>query len=444
MTKTLLLGIAVFALTRAASSQQPATTTAPPAATAPAVAAAPPAQPGHYVGVASCANSGCHGATHPLNATRVLQNEYYTWLSKGRHAQAYNVLFSERSARIARNMRIKGKANDASLCLNCHSTNVPNALVSGRVDREDGVQCEACHGPASGWRDEHSQPGWTHEQSVARGMTDLRRIATRGDACLSCHMGNGNREVDHELIASGHPQLAFELDNYSESMPSHWNWNDTHGVRAWAVGQAVAFRDSLDNLSRHARGEKWPEFSDMSCYNCHHALKTSGWRQERGWEGRAGMPMWSPQRWAVLRLIVDKAAPQSRDQLDPLVAQLSQRVGRMNDPSGVASTADDARRIADAVVARVEATPWSEADVRSMINTIASDRDFIIRSDVHAAEQTALALQSLASVLTRRNAKLARGPLMQSIDALFADLKERDDFDAYRFADKMKNVKNAL
>jgi hypothetical protein len=440
MKTQLLLGISVMAVAATLLAQTPpaATTTTAPAPPAPV------SEPGHYVGVASCANSGCHGATHPLNATRVLQNEYYTWLSKGRHAQAYNVLFSERSARIARNMRVGGKAYEASLCLDCHSTNVPKNLVSGRIDREDGVQCEACHGPASGWRDEHTQPGWTHAQSVARGMNDLRVIPARGDLCLSCHMGNASREVDHELIASGHPILAFELDNYTESMPAHWNWNDTHGVRAWAVGQAVAFRDSLANLSRHARGEKWPEFSDMSCYNCHHGLKNSTWRQERGWTDRAGLPSWSPQRWAVLRLIVDKAAPQQRSALEPLVAQLASKVGHMNDAAGIAATAEETRRIADTLVARVEATPWSEADVRSMISTLASDRDFILRSDVHAAEQTALSIQSLATVLTRRNAKLARSPFMKSIDDLFTELKEREDYDPNRFITKLGSVKSSM
>src|SRR5260221_646869 len=159
------------------------------------------------------------GATQPLHAARVLQNEYYTWLNKDRHATADNVLFSERSARIARNMHLQKKAYQEAACLDCHSTNVPAKLVSGHIDPEDGVQCEACHGPSSGWRAEHTMAGWTHEQSVARGMTDLRSISTRGTLCLSCHLGNAKREVDHELIASGHPILAFELDNYTETMP---------------------------------------------------------------------------------------------------------------------------------------------------------------------------------------------------------------------------------
>lgn len=436
---------AVFAATTMTAvlfAQQPA---APPPQPPPGtVVADSPHRVGSYVGVASCVNSGCHGSTQPLSTSHVLQNEYYTWLNTGRHAQAYNVLFNERSARIAKNMRIDGKAYKSQICLQCHSTNVPANAVTGRIDPEDGVQCEACHGPAGGWRDEHTQTGWTHQQSVERGMIDLRSVPQRASTCMVCHVGDRTREVDHELIASGHPQLPFELDNYTESMPPHWKPNDTHGVRAWAVGQAVAFSTSLDNLQRHARGAKWPEFSDMSCYNCHHSLKNSTWRQERGWDDRAGLPAWSGQRWAVLRLILDRAAPGSRAKLDPLVQHIATGVGRMNDPAGVASAADQAHAVAEDAIARIDATSWSEDDVRSMIATIASNREYLLRSDVHAAEQTALSIQSLASVITRRNPRVAKSALMDSIDALFTEVKDRDDYDPRRFVAKLQMVKGAL
>ena len=404
----------------------------------------PASEPGHYVGVASCANSGCHGGTQPLNTTHVLQNEYYTWLNSDRHAKAYNVLFSDRSARIARNMRMKGKAYQEAGCLDCHSTNVASRLVSGHIDSEDGVQCEACHGPASGWRAEHTEAGWSHEQSVARGMIDLRSLTVRGSSCLSCHMGNAAREVDHDLIASGHPILAFELDNYSATMPPHWHPNDTQGVRAWAVGQIVAFRDSADNLARHARGGKWPEFSDMSCYNCHHSLKSSSWRQERGWSGRPGLPAWSPQHWAVLRQIVGSTSPSAKNRLDDLVQQIASGVSRMNDPAGIARAADDARSVANGVIPAIDATRWSDAQVRSLISAIADDRDFVMRSDVHSAEQIALALQSLAASLTRRDSRLLRGGMLKAIDGLFAELKDRDDYDPSRFVEKLQALKASV
>jgi hypothetical protein len=404
-----------------------------------------PAQPGRYLGVASCTNSGCHGSTTPLNTTNVLQNEFYTWLNSDRHAQAYNILFSDRSARIARNMRLKKKAWEDAVCLDCHTTNVPAALVEGAVDAEDGVQCEVCHGPASGWRAEHADEGWTHEQSVARGMIDLRSISARGTVCAGCHVGNAKKEVDHELIASGHPVLAFELDNYTESMPPHWTPNrDTHGVRAWAVGQVVKFRESLENLSRHARGDEWPEFSDMSCYNCHHSLKGSVARQERGWPERAGLPSWSPQHWAMLRLLIGRVSTQSRDDLDPLVRNIARGVSRMNDPAGVAANADRAKRIVDTLIPRIDAMRWSDADVRSLMSTIAADREFILNSDVNAAEQAALSLQSLSSHLTRRNPALLRGSMTRSIDALFDELESRDDYDPARFVEKLGAVRGAL
>ncbi len=434
------LGLAIALSALALAAQQPATQTVPPA---PAPLAEPPT--GQYLGVASCASSGCHGSTHPLQTTRVLQNEYYTWLRSDRHSGSYNVLFNPVSARIARNMRLQKKPYQEEVCLGCHSTSVPARLIAGRVDAEDGVQCEACHGPASGWRAQHTDKGWTHQQSVARGMTDLHDLRNRAALCDSCHLGSSDREVDHELIASGHPILAFELDNYSESMPSHWHPNDTHGVAAWAVGQVVGFRDSLDNLARHARGEKWPEFSDMSCTNCHHALEPSSvWRQERGWPERAGLPAWSPQRWAVLRLILAKDEPSSRTELDAAVAQIASRVSHMNDPAGVAAAADEARHIVEGAIPRIAAIRWNDADVRAMMVAIASDRDFILRSDVHSAEQAALALQSLATVLTRRDARLAASPMMKAIDTLFADVRDRSAYDPNRFTRHLDELRSLL
>jgi hypothetical protein len=401
--------------------------------------------PGKYTGVASCANSGCHGSTQPLNASRVLQNEYYTWLNTDRHALAYNILFSDRSARIVRNMRLARRPYEEKVCLDCHTTNVSAPTVAGQIDKEDGVQCEACHGPAGGWRAEHTEEGWTHAQSVARGMIDLKHMPTRAHRCNSCHLGNADKEVDHELIASGHPVLAFELDNYAASMPPHWKRNEANdGVRAWAVGQAMKFRDSLGNLSRHARGDEWPEFSDMSCYNCHHALKGSAARQERGWPDRAGLPSWSPQHWAIMRLIISRVSPQTREQLDPLVAQLARGVARMNDPAGVAATADRARTLVHEIVPRIDAVRWNDSDIRALMSAIAGDRTFVERADVFAAEQAALSLQSLASALTRRDPKLLRGAMVKSIDALFEELQNRDDFDPARFAAKLGAVGAAL
>ena len=64
--------------------------------------------------------------------------------------------------------------------------------------------------------------------------------------------------------------------------------------------------------------------------------------------------------------------------------------------------------------------------------------------DVHTAEQSALALQSLSSALTRRDPRLLRSAMVRSIDALFDEVKDRDAYDPARFAEKLSAVRAAL
>lgn len=445
---------ALIVASRTADAQQPSDKrSATPARPAEPMQNRRVAGEGQYVGVASCAGSGCHGSTLPLQSFDVLQNEYYTWLNNDRHAQAYNVLFSERSARVARNMKLAGRAYEEKICLECHSTYAPAAMQAGRIDREDGVQCEACHGPAGGWRAQHTQQNWSHADSVRAGMVDLRSIPQRGARCLSCHQGNESKTVDHELIAAGHPILQFELDNYAESMPPHWRrfadkrnpeGRDTHGIRAWAVGQAVAFRESMEALSVHARGNKWPEFADMSCYNCHHDLRTSTWRQERGYTLRAGLPAWTPQRYVVLRHLIAEVAPSERAAFDRSVAELAGLVARMNQPAAVARLAGSTGAMVGRIIPAIDAIRWDDGQVRRLISRIASDGNYLKASDVHSAEQTALALQSLGSYLANNDRVNLRGDLLRSVDQLFKQIQVPSDYDPGQFVKTLEQIQGQV
>jgi len=69
---------------------------------------------------------------------------------------------------------------------------------------------------------------------------------------VSC--GDDKRNVDHELIAAGHPDLVFELDTFTAILPPHWRISqDEGGGKDWVVGQAVALRESLKRLARRAQ-----------------------------------------------------------------------------------------------------------------------------------------------------------------------------------------------
>ncbi|HKO56030.1 MAG TPA: hypothetical protein VJ276_09135, partial [Thermoanaerobaculia bacterium] len=72
---------------------------------------------------------------------------------------------------------------------------------------------------------------------------------------------------------------------------------------------------------------------------------------------------------------------------------------------------------------------------------IADDGDYLLRADVHSAEQAALSLQALNSSLTRRNPRLLRAPTTRAIDDLFTELREREDYDPQRFAVKLKSAR---
>lgn len=396
-----------------------------------------PIKSGFYVGAPSCGSSNCHGSVRPRRVFDVLQNEYFTWLKKDPHAlRAYRVLFEDRSRIIARNLGLSAPAAESKLCLDCHTMAVPREKQAKRVEIEDGIACEACHGPASGWIEGHTAEDWTYAQSVKSGMNDLRNVATRTGLCLSCHLGDGGKSVDHDLIAAGHPELVFELDNYSQAMPAHWTGRV--GANIWAMGQVAAFKEGLDLLARRARSPRWPEFSELSCEACHHNLKEERWR--RGPTGdRPGLPRWSPARWAALRHLVTEVDPEARAALDPEVAKLGRQVARLTTPpADVAATAERASRLLSGVIAKLPAVPF---DVQRLTLRLAGESD---PADRQSAEQVYFALRSLSGELLARNPQLARSGLPATLESIRRTLDDPYDWNAGRFANQLGQLKRQV
>ena len=129
----------------------------PPASDSPPATAleTPTLRVGQYVGAATCASGTCHGSVEPRDLYKVKQNEYFIWLKQDRHTQAYNVLLTDKSARIMRNLKIRTKAQESKICLDCHAMNVPKSAQATPIDVAEGISCEACHGPAGGWLAQH-------------------------------------------------------------------------------------------------------------------------------------------------------------------------------------------------------------------------------------------------------------------------------------------------
>ena len=257
-----------------------------------------PGEAGKYSGPGSCASSNCHGGVQPKGLVRIAQNEYSIWAAQDKHSRAYTVLSNPTSIRIGKILGLEQAPNKSEKCLVCHALNVRSdqrAQTFQSID--DGVSCESCHGPAVGWLGQHTLKNWTHEQSLKLGMYDTRDLAKRTDRCLTCHLGTPEKEVDHIMIAAGHPDLTFELESFSSVMPRHWR--PAQGANPWlsvqelAIGQAVQLREALHRLDRRASGPNWPEYSEYECFACHHSLTKpeASWRQAQGYDGRLpGLP----------------------------------------------------------------------------------------------------------------------------------------------------------
>jgi hypothetical protein len=193
---TTALALGAAALSLVAMAQESPGPVAPSPEQAAAPAETPPA--GLYIGPTGCGGSGgagCHGYEIPRDLYAVNQDEITRW-SGSRHQLAYETLSEERSRAIARNLGL-GDPADAPTCLACHMLSVPAAARRGEIDRLDGVSCEACHGPASGWRDGHTAEDWTYADSVAAGMIDLADLEVRTRNCLgtTSKLSTGSRRL---------------------------------------------------------------------------------------------------------------------------------------------------------------------------------------------------------------------------------------------------------
>jgi len=400
-------------------------------------------RPGVYVGISSCANGFCHGAVEPLAETAVLQNEYPTWMLDP-HRRAYERLAGPEFQAVAEALEPGKKATEVKLCLGCHALDVPPQLSDG-LYIEDGISCEGCHGPAGGWRDRHFEEGWTHAQSVRAGMKDLRDPARRGEVCLACHLGAEGRAVDHRLIAAGHPRLFFELDNAAGALPRHWKLDAerpdrpaSHGVRAWAVGQAVAFREGLEQLARHAESGTWPEFAEYNCQSCHHSLADAAWRRQPGYRHQGGLPRWSAARAAVLRHLAGE-----REDLDRAMDGLGRLMASMGPREQVAVKARELAGRLDAVAGELAKKRWTKDEVRDTMRRLAADREPFL-TDVAAAEQLAFALQSLMSRRVELDRRQLRSTAVAAIDGLFSELDDPHAFDRERFDRRLGELEEAV
>ena len=430
--------------------------------------AGPGDEPGKYIGPGSCAATSCHGSVKPVAGSRILQDEYSTWIIKDKHSRAYQALTGDVGERMARILKVGAKAEEAPKCLACHGLYTAPEQRGRAFEISEGVSCENCHGPAQGWLGQHTarESAEKHAESVRLHMADTRNVIVRTGKCLECHLGTKEKFVDHEMIAAGHPDLYFELDSFSAVMPRHWKepresaadkptedaaWV---GVRDWSAGQAVQLRAAMERLTWRAKGERydrkdiWPEYSELSCFACHHALGPAkdSWRQEHGYAGRRpGDPAWNASRYAVFRLLAKQIDSASAQELDGRLSAVSEEMSKLNpDRDAVVSAATAAAPVAQRIAERLAAMPYDQAMALRMLQQITDDAGNISQADERAAEQAAMALDSLYIAYSRDAKPANAAEVRAAINGLFQQLENPSAYNADQFASALRRIRPML
>jgi hypothetical protein len=294
------------------------------------------------------------------------------------------------------------------MCLGCHAT--PGASRGPRFQVSDGVGCESCHGPASGWLSSHYAVGGTHSNNVARGLVPLDNPRARAAQCLDCHFGSADsgQFVNHRIMAAGHPRISFELDLFSTLQQHHNEDADyvarkgrTNSVQMWATGQAMALERSLTLFATPNRGTEgvFPEFYFFDCHTCHRRISDDP-RFEPSKSGNperpipAGMPAYNDENMIMLSAAAKVVAPQVGARFDRSSRAFHQALAKDRGSAIAASNQlkESARAVAAAFSGGV-----SRAQVFEIVNTIAGNAVSTRFTDYSGSVQAVMAVDTLLS-----------------------------------------------
>jgi Cytochrome c554 and c-prime len=261
------------------------------------------------LGAASCAASSCHAGPRAsvANPTSSRGSEYTLWKELDPHARSWATIASTQSTTILTKLGIlkEGKIVKPDAyrnCLACHNTSSILAGSFASATIMEGVGCEACHGSAQTWINTHFTTN-----GLSSGMIPLGPLVQRARLCVTCHVGSGDRDMNHDIIAAGHPALYFDMAVYHEQYPKHWREvpvvESDRRARLWLAGQIAMADAELELIQARARQSHtvsvWPELSLYTCVDCHKTLNgipkpvgpASGAQLIK--DGRANPRLWS-------------------------------------------------------------------------------------------------------------------------------------------------------
>src|SRR5262245_3573174 len=313
--------------------------------------------PAHeFVGTLSCMSASCHGGSgvQTVSAGVITRRPYVHWFATewksgdGRpaydprarlersdadpHALAAQHMMEPRFQDVLRRVsqRADGSKVEGTIerCAKCHdplglaegnsnSSAVTPALSQWERKGMHGIGCESCHGAAGRWIEVHYERDVDREQLKQLGMIDTKNLLLRARQCTACHVGSADQDMNHDMIAAGHPPLRFELGSYEALIPrKHWDDQPRRmaepefEVQLWSAGRVAAAEAALALTESRARKAAaggqgtgdggrgtWPELAESDCFACHQPLRAQNGRLPlaKGITALHGVPPW--QTW---------------------------------------------------------------------------------------------------------------------------------------------------
>ena len=187
----------------------------------------------------SCATATCHGGVIDQGPSwNHSSSSFYAFDPHRSAGQILTVTAPSKSRNIVERLN-PAAASDPSVydqvlvdrCVSCHTS----ATTTSSIDQlpkliADGIGCASCHGDSSSWVEPHTRADFVGEMRFQPpyNLVDTESIAGRAATCVRCHVGSRTddgivRDVNHDLIAAGHPAMRFDLLIFNENLPHHWD-----------------------------------------------------------------------------------------------------------------------------------------------------------------------------------------------------------------------------
>jgi hypothetical protein len=389
-----------------------------------------------HLGVASCASGVCHGSVRPRTSTGILQNEYVIWSRLDRHKNAYNILLSAESKKIAHNMGLKN-AHEAQVCLDCHADNVPADKRGSKFQIEDGVSCEACHGGAENYLTSHTDKDVPRHDNLANGLYATDKISDRATLCFSCHIGNEKKIASHEIMGAGHPRLSFELDTFGVLQPAHYVVDDKYkehkwagsSLTTWALGQVEAGRQTLRLIDSKLSGQHlFPELSLFDCHACHHTMSDKKWTQQDRINLPPGTVRLNDVGFLMLYPIAKTFAPSQYNNLHSGLQALHQQANAGGDISGILKRLENTLDMLSASISD-NTNSQIASEIMAQLIAMGTDGKFL---DYIAAEQAVMAIGMLLSTSSKKDDH------SDWLDSLYDSVQDENAYDPAQLVKVMR------